>query len=107
MPNIVTDYSPAAKRAEALRQAGKKRTQTSVEKAEKAIRQLIKDGGAINFSSVARNAGVSTKFLHQNEELAERIHTLNAQQKGKPPTPPGRSQRHGGTHRLLLFSKKS
>lgn len=56
-----------------------------MEKAEKAIRQLIKDGGAINFSSVARNAGVSTKFLHQNEELAERIHTLNAQQKEKPP----------------------
>lgn len=85
MLNTAPDTSPEEKRADALRKAGKKRTQEAITRTEKAIRQLIKDGGAINFSSVARNAGVSTKFLHQNQELAERIRTLADQQKGKPP----------------------
>lgn len=71
-------------RDEALRQAGRNRTATAIAKTEKGIRQLIKDGGTISFSSVARTAGVSTKFLHQNEELATRIRHLAAQQKGAP-----------------------
>lgn len=71
-------------RDEALREAGRNRTATAIAKTEKGIRQLIKDGGTISFSSVARTAGVSTKFLHQNEELATRIRHLAAQQKGTP-----------------------
>lgn len=71
-------------RDEALRQAGRNRTATAIAKTEKGIRQLIKDGGTISFSSVARTAGVSTKFLHQNEDLATRIRHLAAQQKGAP-----------------------
>lgn len=106
MSNIVPDYSPAAKSAEALRQAGKKRTQESVEKAEKAIRQLIKDGGSINFSSVARNAGVSTKFLHQNEELAQRIHTLSTQQKGKPPRRLAEAKETGDSPIIAVLKKE-
>lgn len=105
MSNFVTDDSPAAKRADALRWAGKKRTQESVEKAEKAIRQLIKDGGAINFSSVARNAGVSTKFLHNNAELGERIRTLSAQQKGKPPRHPVEGKRSGDSPLISVLKK--
>lgn len=69
-------------RDEALREAGRNRTATAIAKAEKGIRALLKDGGTISFSSVARTAGVSTKFLHQNEELATRIRHLAAQQKG-------------------------
>lgn len=71
-------------RDQALKEAGRNRTQAAVQRAEKGIRQLLKDGGAISFSSVARVSGVSTKFLHQNKELSERIRHLAAQQKGAP-----------------------
>lgn len=76
-------------RDQALKEAGRNRTQAAVQRAEKGIRQLLKDGGTISFSSVSRAAGVSTKFLHQNEDLATRIRHLSAQQKGtqRPNTP--------------------
>lgn len=76
------------KRDAALRQAGANRTNEAVKKAEKGIRQLLKDGGVISFSAVARAGGVSTKFLHQNKELSERIRHLATTQKGTPTRAP-------------------
>lgn len=71
------------RRNDALRAAGKSRTEQVMAKAEKGNRLLLKDGGHFCFSSVVRASGVSAKFLHQNEELTERIRFLAAQQSGK------------------------
>ncbi|QRZ61716.1 DUF6262 family protein [Rothia sp. ZJ932] len=106
MPNIITDSSPQTKRADALRKAGKNRTQQATQRAEKAIRQLIKDGGNINFSSVARTAGVSTKFLHQNDELSDRIRTLADQQKGKSPRPVTPTKTAGESAIISILKKE-
>lgn len=69
-------------RVEALRRVASERTTIAVKKAEKGIRALIRDGGQINFQSVARVSGVSTRFLHQNADLTSRIRHLAAQQQG-------------------------
>lgn len=69
-------------RAAALRRAARTRTEQATRKAEKGIRTLIRDGGRISFSAVARSADVSTKFLHTHPDLAPRIRQLAAQQRG-------------------------
>ena len=88
-------------RAKALQEAGKKRTEVAVEKAERAIRQLIKDGGAISFTSVARVGGVSAKFLHNNTELSERIRFLAQQQTNKIPSAPTLSNTANGESSII------
>lgn len=81
-PSEVTAPSGAERRHQALRTAARARTDNATSKANKGIRTLIRDGGRISFSSVARASGVSTKFLHSNEDLAERIRSLATQQRG-------------------------
>ena len=104
--DTTTSTSPEERRAEALRKAGKRRTQEAVARTEKAIRLLIKDGGAINFSSVASNAGVSTKFLHNNKELAECINTLATQQKAKPPHRLGQTKGTGDSTIISVLKRE-
>lgn len=77
-----TDSPARERRADALRQAAQDRTLRAEQAAESGIRRLIKDGGQISFQAVARASGVSTKFLHQHPDLADRIRTLRAQQHG-------------------------
>lgn len=58
------------------------RTQDAERRASQAIRDLLKTGAAINFTSVARVGNISTGFLHRHAELSARIRDLGAQQKG-------------------------
>lgn len=73
---------PAERRAAALREAAANRTERAQLAAERGIRALIKDGGQISFSAVARASGVSTKFLHTHPDLSARIRSLRHQQRG-------------------------
>lgn len=86
-------------RDQALKDAGRNRTQAAVLRAEKGIRRLLKDGGAISFSSVSRAAGVSTKFLHQNEDLA-------AQQKGESRAQPAEEQLTGESAMIAALRRQ-
>jgi thiamine pyrophosphate-dependent acetolactate synthase large subunit-like protein len=57
-----------------------KRKQTTKIKVEEAIKRLTKISKAINFNSVAEEAGVSKATLYNHPELKERIKFLRNQQ---------------------------
>ncbi|MED1083856.1 DUF6262 family protein [Bacillus mycoides] len=67
-------------REEQLRQLHEKRKQTTKVKVEEAIKRLTKISKAINFNSVAEEAGVSKATLYNHPELKERIKFLRNQQ---------------------------
>ncbi len=63
-----------------LRQLHEKRKQTTIAKVEEAIKRLSKSSKAINFNSLAAEAGVSKATLYNHHELKERINFLRNQQ---------------------------
>ncbi|KYZ68313.1 DUF6262 family protein [Bacillus sp. GZT] len=67
-------------REEQLRQLHTKRKQETKIKVEEAIKRLTKNSKAINFNSVAKEAGVSKATLYNHPELKERIDFLRNQQ---------------------------
>ncbi|HDR7001345.1 TPA: transposase [Bacillus cereus] len=67
-------------REEQLRQLHTKRKQETKIKIEEAIKRLTKNSKAINFNSVAKEAGVSKATLYNHPELKERIDFLRNQQ---------------------------
>jgi hypothetical protein len=67
-------------REEQLRQLHTKRKQETNAKVEEAIKRLTKSSRAINFNSVAEEAGVSKTTLYNHSELKERIDFLRNQQ---------------------------
>ncbi|MGD6891612.1 DUF6262 family protein [Bacillus mobilis] len=67
-------------REEQLKQLHEKRKQTTKVKVEEAIKRLTKISKAINFNSVAEEAGVSKATLYNHLELKERIKFLRNQQ---------------------------
>ncbi|ULO04766.1 transposase [Paenibacillus sp. 19GGS1-52] len=67
-------------REEQLRQLHEKRKQETKDKVEEAIKRLTKSSQAINFNSVAKEAGVSKATLYNHSELKERIDFLRNQQ---------------------------
>lgn len=67
-------------REEQIRQLHEKRKQATKEKVEEAIKRLTKNSKAINFNSVAQEAGVSKATLYNHYELKERINFLRNQQ---------------------------
>ena len=62
--------------AEPLNQAAAARHQRTVERAERALRDLDREGAAISFQSVARRAGVSRQWLYTQPELRQEIERL-------------------------------
>ena len=73
--------------ADNLRAAARRKSEQTTERAERALRELVKRGGRISFRSVAREAGCSEDFLYSHPELRGRIEHLRAQQHA-PVRPP-------------------
>ncbi|MCA1202184.1 DUF6262 family protein [Priestia flexa] len=67
-------------REDQLRQLHEKRKQETKIKVEEAIKRLTRTSKAINFNSVAKEAGVSKATLYNHSELKERINFLRNQQ---------------------------
>lgn len=70
---------------EGLRQNAQKKRQEALDKVEQGIRQLLKEGRAINFNTVAQVADVSKAFLYKEPEIKERIEQLRQQGTKKTP----------------------
>jgi hypothetical protein len=70
-----------------LRAAAQRKSQATVNRAETALRAMIKNGEPITFRGVARTAGCSIDFLYGNQELRRRIEHLRSQQQSKPSPP--------------------
>ncbi|QNK51673.1 transposase [Dermacoccus sp. PAMC28757] len=64
-----------------LQRAARARTERAEKAADAAIRDLFKRGATINFTAVARVAGVTPAFLHRHRELSTRIRDLSRAQK--------------------------
>jgi len=75
----------AKRNVEGLRQNAQKKRQATLEKVEQGIRQLIKEGRAITFHTVAQAADVSKAFLYKEPEIKERIEQLREQSIKKQP----------------------
>lgn len=63
-----------------LKKHAEEKTRLTLEKVDKAIRELSLSGEKINFNSVATMSGVSKTFLYNNEEVKKRIEELRQQQ---------------------------
>ncbi|OPD34210.1 transposase [Clostridium botulinum] len=66
-----------------LKKYAKEKTKITLEKVDKAIRELSFNGEKINFNSVATTSGVSKTFLYNNKEVKERIEDLRQKQVDK------------------------
>jgi Mg2+ and Co2+ transporter CorA len=76
---------------EGIKSAAQKKRQDSFDKADEAIKSLIKNKKPINFESVAQAAGVSRQWIYNQPELKSRIETLRAQQSPKKAIPQSQS----------------
>jgi hypothetical protein len=75
-------------RSEVLRAAAARKHQDAVQRAERAIRQLVKEGHPVTFKAVAEHAPCSTAFLYGHAELKRRITQLREQhQRATLPVP--------------------
>ncbi|WP_368488863.1 DUF6262 family protein [Clostridium sp. BJN0013] len=63
-----------------LKEYAKQKTQLTLEKVDKAIRELSLNGRKINFNSVSALSGVSKTFMYKNEEVKRRIEELRDKQ---------------------------
>jgi hypothetical protein len=72
-----------------LRRAARAKSAAAAERAEGALRSMLKTGEPITFRGVAGTAGVSLDFLYRSAQLRPRIEQLRAQQRRAPS--PGRS----------------
>jgi DNA repair exonuclease SbcCD ATPase subunit len=76
-------------RSQVLRAAAARKHQDTVQRAERAIRQLVKEGRPVTFTAVAEHAPCSTAFLYGHAELKRRITHLREQhRRATLPIPP-------------------
>lgn len=71
-----------------LRAAAARKSQHATERAETALRAVVKRGDPITFRGVATQAGCSPDFLYSSPTLRPRIEQLRAQQQASPPPRP-------------------
>jgi hypothetical protein len=64
---------------EGLRKSAQAKSQQALQRADEAIRLLLRQKRTINFKTVAEAAGVSTPYLYQNRAIRERIILLRGQ----------------------------
>lgn len=63
-----------------LKEYAKNKSKVTLEKVDKAIRELSLNEQKINFNSVSQLSGVSKTFLYNNEEIKKRIEELRQKQ---------------------------
>ncbi|PEJ56784.1 transposase [Bacillus sp. AFS002410] len=63
-----------------MKQIHENRKKATMSKVEEAIKRLTRSAKAINFNSVAQEAGVSKATLYNHSEIKERINFLRNQQ---------------------------
>ncbi|OPD36121.1 transposase [Clostridium botulinum] len=66
-----------------LKEYAKNKSKMTIEKVDKAIRELSLTEQKINFNSVSQLSGVSKTFLYNNEDVKKRIEELRNKQTSK------------------------
>lgn len=72
---------------EGLRQNALKRHQAVITRTEEALKQMVREGQRVDFSTVARLAGVSVAWLYRETAFKERIENLRAQKSARSSSP--------------------
>lgn len=70
----------ANRNTKGLNEYAKNKTKITIEKVDKAIRELSLGQEKINFNSVSNLSGVSKTFLYNNSEIKRRIEELRDKQ---------------------------
>jgi hypothetical protein len=78
--------------AEPLNQAAAERHRRTIERAERALRDLDAEGAAISFQSVARRAGVSRQWLYTQPALRARVEQLRDRRPARADGVPARQR---------------
>ena len=63
-----------------LKKYAQEKTQTTLDKVDKAIRKLSLNDEKVNFNSISQESGVSKTFLYKNQEVRARIEDLRQKQ---------------------------
>jgi hypothetical protein len=71
----------STERARSIRDAAAGRTLDAAARARRAIRELDKRGGEVNFAAVAQAANVSRDFLYSHAELRAEIEQLRGERR--------------------------
>jgi hypothetical protein len=87
--------------AERLRAARERDSAAKRQRAWAAFRELLDEGGPINFETVRRRAGVSRSLVYADAELKTRITELRARQGGAGPAAPAMPARSIVSERSL------
>lgn len=66
-----------------LKKYAQEKTRVSIEKVDRAIREIMFSNKKVNFNSVSQVSGVSKTFLYKNEEIKMRIEELRKSQVDK------------------------
>lgn len=69
---------------ENLRKAATAKRAAATARAEKGLREVLRDGAPVTFENIAARGGVSKDFLYRNHELRSRIEQLRRQQTTNP-----------------------
>lgn len=65
---------------DSLRSAAEQKKNDALERTDKAISQMVKEGKKINFHTVAEAAGLSVAYLYKYDSIKQRIDQLRKQQ---------------------------
>jgi len=99
MPDSVSEVRIAR-----LKSVARERKRSTLEKAEKAVRQLLANNEPVSFANVARQAGVSVSYLYKYPEFKRNLQELRRQQdqrgrsKVKAPAPSDKSKERVISH---------
>lgn len=93
--------------AEALSQAAAARHQRTVERAERALRELEVESAAVSFQAVARRAGVSRQWLYTQPALRAQIERLRDRAPARDDTVPARQRASEASLRQRLETLRS
>jgi chromosome segregation ATPase len=81
-------YTGWKRNTEGIKAAAQKKRNEAFDRAEAAIKQLLREKRPINFETIAEVAKVTRAWLYKQPELRSRIETLRAQQSPKRQLPP-------------------
>jgi hypothetical protein len=93
--------------AEPLSQAATARHQRTVERAQRALRDLDTEGAQIGFQSVARRAGVSRQWLYTQPAIRQEIEQLRDRAPAQANAVPARQRATEASLRQRLESLRA
>ena len=69
---------------EGLKAFACEKREQAAKKVDKAIQEIMKEKGKINFHTVSLRAGISKAYLYNQPQVREKIQTLRKEQEGLP-----------------------